>query len=107
MPAGERRPERLWRTSTMTLYPIRIGCNMAFRRACLEALDGFDPLFRIAGDDVDLCWRLQERGWSLRFHPGALVWHHRRATIKDYWRQQLNYGRAEAMLERKWPEKYN
>ena len=36
-----------------------------------------------------------------------MVWHHRRGAIKGYWRQQLNYGRAEAMLERKWPEKYN
>jgi GT2 family glycosyltransferase len=83
------------------------GCNMAFRRSCLEAIGGFDPTFRIAGDDVDLCWRLQERGWQLAFHPGAMVWHHRRGTVRTYWRQQLNYGRAEAMLERKWPEKYN
>jgi GT2 family glycosyltransferase len=83
------------------------GCNMAFRRSCLEAIEGFDAQFRIAGDDVDLCWRLRQRGWKLGFHPGALVWHHRRGTLGGYWRQQLNYGRAEAMLERKWPEKYN
>ena len=46
------------------------GCNMAFRRSCLEAVGGFDPKFRIAGDDVDLCWRLRQRGWTLGFHPG-------------------------------------
>jgi hypothetical protein len=56
---------------------------------------------------VDLCWRLQEAGGRLGFHPGAMVWHHRRGTVGAYWRQQLNYGRAEAMLERKWPDKYN
>ncbi len=39
--------------------------------------------------------------------PAAMVWHHRRNSIRAYWRQQLGYGRAEAMLERKWPEKYN
>ncbi|HMH82891.1 MAG TPA: glycosyltransferase [Gemmatimonadales bacterium] len=83
------------------------GCNMAFRKACLEAIGGFDPRFRTAGDDVDLCWRLQERGWTLGFHPAALVWHHRRNSVRTYWRQQIGYGRAEAMLERKWPEKYN
>lgn len=83
------------------------GCNMAFRTARLAAIGGFDAKFRIAGDDVDLCWRLQERGWQLAFHPGAMVWHHRRGAVQTYWRQQLNYGRAEAMLERKWPEKYN
>ncbi len=83
------------------------GCNMAFRKSCLEAIGGFDTQFRIAGDDVDLCWRLQERGWKLGYHPAAMVWHHRRGTLRGYWRQQVNYGRAEAMLERKWPEKYN
>jgi len=83
------------------------GCNMAFRKSCLEAIGGFDPQFRTAGDDVDVCWRLQERGWTLGFHPAAMVWHHRRNSLRTYWRQQIGYGRAEALLERKWPEKYN
>ncbi len=83
------------------------GCNMAFRRSALEAVGGFDAQFRAAGDDVDLCWRLQGRGFTIGFHPGALVWHRRRASVRGYWRQQQGYGRAEALLERKWPEKYN
>jgi hypothetical protein len=36
-----------------------------------------------------------------------MVWHHRRNSAKAYWKQQLNYGRAEGLLEVKWPEKYN
>jgi GT2 family glycosyltransferase len=84
-----------------------LGGNMAFRKACLQAIGGFDPRFRTAGDDVDLCWRLQDRGWTLGFHPAAMVWHHRRNSVRTYWRQQIGYGRAEAMLERKWPEKYS
>jgi GT2 family glycosyltransferase len=83
------------------------GCNMAFRKAALEEIGGFDAQFRIAGDDVDLCWRLLERGWTLGFNPAAMVWHHRRNSIKTYWKQQLNYGKAEGYLEHKWPEKYN
>lgn len=83
------------------------GCNMAFLKSCLKAIGGFDPQFRVAGDDVDLCWRLQQQGWTLGFNPGAVVWHHRRNSIRGYWRQQKGYGRAEALLERKWPEKYN
>ena len=83
------------------------GCNMAFRSSALLAIGGFDPQFRSAGDDVDVCWRLTERGWTIGFHPAAVVWHHRRNSVRAYWRQQLGYGRAEAMLEQKWPEKYN
>ncbi|MGB8348127.1 MAG: glycosyltransferase [Ktedonobacteraceae bacterium] len=83
------------------------GCNMAFRKSCLQAIGGFDPQFRIAGDDVDVCWRLQQRGWKLGFSPAAMVWHHRRNSVRTYWKQQKNYGKAEALLEKKWPEKYN
>ncbi len=83
------------------------GCNMAFRKSSLEAIGGFDPQFRAAGDDVDVCWRLQQRGWTLGFSPAAMVWHHRRDSVRAYWKQQKGYGKAEALLERKWPEKYN
>jgi O-antigen biosynthesis protein len=82
------------------------GCNMAFRKECLEAIGGFDPQFRVAGDDVDICWRLQECGWTLGFHPAAVVWHHRRNSLRTYWKQQCGYGKAEALLKKKWPEKY-
>jgi GT2 family glycosyltransferase len=83
------------------------GCNMAVRRSALIAVGGFDPIYRAAGDDVDMCWRLQERGWTIGFAPAAMVWHHRRNSLRAYWRQQRGYGKAEALLERKWPEKYN
>ncbi|HKV11496.1 MAG TPA: glycosyltransferase [Thermoanaerobaculia bacterium] len=83
------------------------GCNLAVRRACLEAIGGFDPRYRAAGDDVDVCWRLQEAGGSIGFSPAAMVWHHRRNSLRAYWKQQQGYGRAEALLEQKWPEKYN
>jgi GT2 family glycosyltransferase len=83
------------------------GCNMAFRRSALAAIGGFDAQFRVAGDDVDVCWRLQAAGHTLGYHPAALVWHRRRATLRRFFRQQRGYGRAEALLERKWPEKYN
>jgi O-antigen biosynthesis protein len=83
------------------------GCSMAFKRDALKAIGGFDPQFRAAGDDVDICWRLQAQGGTLGFHAGAVVWHHHRDSFGAYWKQQQGYGQAEAMLERKWPEKYN
>jgi GT2 family glycosyltransferase len=83
------------------------GCNMAFRRERLQALGGFDARFRVAGDDVDVCWRVRQRGWTIGFSPAAVVWHHRRGSLRAYLRQQRGYGEAEALLERKWPEKYS
>lgn len=83
------------------------GCNMAFRRDALHAIGGFDPLYRTAGDDVDICWRLQDAGGVVRFHPAALVWHHPRSRVRDFWRQQVGYGRAEALVERKHPDRFD
>lgn len=83
------------------------GCNMAFRVECLRSIGGFDPQFHAAGDDVDVCWRLKQKGWMLGFSPAAVVWHHRRNTVRGYWKQQKGYGCAEGMLEKKWPEYYD
>jgi O-antigen biosynthesis protein len=83
------------------------GCNMAFYKWALAETRGFDPIFRKAGDDVDLCWRLQERGGKIGFSPAGFVWHHRRSTVRAYLQQQEGYGAAEALLVRKHPEYFN
>jgi glycosyltransferase involved in cell wall biosynthesis len=83
------------------------GCNMAFRRSVLRDLSGFDEQFRVAGDDVDICWRVLDSGQSIGFSPVAVVWHHRRPSMRTFWRQQKGYGKAEALLHRKWPQKFN
>jgi GT2 family glycosyltransferase len=83
------------------------GCNLSIRKSALEEIGGFDPRYRAAGDDVDVCWRLRDVGGALTFSPGAMVWHHRRNSARTYWKQQQGYGRAEALLEEKWPERYN
>ena len=83
------------------------GCNLSVRKEVFDKIGGFDPQFRVAGDDVDFCWRIEEMGYKIGFSAAAMVWHHRRQTVKNYWKQQLGYGKAEALLERKWPQKYN
>ncbi|MGE0454981.1 MAG: glycosyltransferase [Vicinamibacteria bacterium] len=82
------------------------GCNMAFWADRLRAIGGFDPAYRAAGDDVDACWRLQAEGDHIVYSPAAMVWHHRRATVEAYLKQQRGYGIAEALLKRKHPEKF-
>ena len=79
---------------------------MAFRREALEAINGFDPQYHNAGDDVDVCWRLQHAGFWITFAPGAFVWHHRRQTPRRYLRQQAGYGEAEALLSFTHPERF-
>ncbi len=82
------------------------GCNMAFWKQVLEEVGGFDPVYTSAGDDVDLCWRVLDRGWEIAFHPAALVWHRRRPGILAYLRQQWGYGRSEALVEARHPNRF-
>jgi len=96
---------------TQVLFDDRLaehvpGCNMAFRREALLAIDGFNPVYLRAGDDVDVCWRLHGRGRKIGFAPSALVWHHHRSTVKAYWRQQVGYGEGETWLAAHHPEKF-
>ena len=83
------------------------GCNMAFRREALLELGGFDPLYRAAGDDVDICWRFQDAGYTIGFSAAAIVWHFRRNTVKAYINQQRGYGKAEALVYAKHPFRFN
>jgi O-antigen biosynthesis protein len=83
------------------------GCNMAFRREALLDLGGFDPVYRAAGDDVDICWRFQDAGFVIGFSPAAIVWHFRRNTVKAYCNQQRGYGKAEALVYSKHPFRFN
>lgn len=84
------------------------GCNLAIRKDALARIGGFTEDFTTAGDDVDICWRLRELGGrgSLRFVPGAMVWHHRRFTVRAYLRQQRGYGFAEALLMAAHPRRF-
>lgn len=83
------------------------GCNMAFRRDTLLRLGGFDPQYRQAGDDVDICWRFLDAGLKIGFAAGAMVWHHRRATVRAYRKQQQGYGRSEAMVQAKHARRFS
>ena len=83
------------------------GCNMAFRRAVLLGIGGFDPIFRAAGDDVDICWRLQDAGYAIGYSPAGFVWHFRRNTVQAYIGQQKGYGKAEALVYGKHPQRFN
>ncbi len=82
------------------------GCNLAVRREVFEEVGGFHNVFWSAGDDVDFCWRVLEGGHGLGFHAAAFVWHHRRFTYSAYFRQQIGYGCAEALLMAMHPRRF-
>jgi GT2 family glycosyltransferase len=51
-------------------------CNIAYRRAALEAVDGFDEGFRHPfGEDTDLAWRVKAAGGRSAYAADAVVLH--------------------------------
>ena len=85
------------------------GCNMAFRRDALRGDRRLRPAVpRRRRRRRRLLAAAGARAGRIGFAPAAVVWHHRRGRRpRAIWRQQRGYGQAEALLERKWPEKYN
>jgi glycosyltransferase involved in cell wall biosynthesis len=73
-----------------------IGAALGARAAVARAV-GFDPSVG-ASEDIDFCWRAQERGYRLGFVPDALLHYRQRDTEKAAFKQGYAYGRAEVKM---------
>lgn len=51
------------------------GTHFLIRREAWDAVHGFDEQFFMFVEDVDLCWRLHQAGWRLRYEPASVVVH--------------------------------
>ncbi|NMD57441.1 MULTISPECIES: mycofactocin biosynthesis glycosyltransferase MftF [Tsukamurella] len=70
---------------------------MLVRRGAFEAIGGFDPDLRVA-EDVDLCWRLADAGWTVRYEPAARVGHDHRTTARALLNRRRFYGTGASEL---------
>ena len=57
--------------------PFLPGCVLAIRRSAFEEVGGFDEGYFLYYEDVDLCWRLAERGWRCSLVGTARALHQR------------------------------
>jgi glycosyltransferase involved in cell wall biosynthesis len=89
------------RASAMGYLNYAVGANFAVRRATFEAVGGCDERFAVCGDDIDLSWRIQERGGSLVFREDAVMHYRLRADLRGLARQRFRYGQMDALLRRK------
>lgn len=78
------------------------ACNLAYPRALLERLEGFDERYtRAAGEDTDIALRALELGARAVFEPRALVWHavHPR-HLPEALRETVRWGANPRLLGR-------
>jgi GT2 family glycosyltransferase len=57
------------------------GCAAMYRKAMLDVTGGFDEDFFMFGDDAELGLRARIAGWRCLYMPGAVVRHHRGASL--------------------------
>ena len=84
-----------------------LGGFLLLRRAMLDELGGFDPGFRLYGEDIDLQYRAMLAGWERWYVPAAVVRHEHKAVTDRRWltRRTMWHWRGILRFVRKHPER--
>lgn len=63
-----------------------IGCNMSFRRQALQQVGGFDANYTCTNlrEETDMCVRVKQAGWRIRFVPSIAVLHFSARSLQPY-----------------------
>ena len=64
-----------WRMGDFREVDVVMGACMLVRRAALGQGDLFDESYFMYSEEVDLCYRLKQRGWKVRYLPEAKAVH--------------------------------
>jgi mycofactocin system glycosyltransferase len=74
------------------------SCNLLVRRSAFLAAGGFREGMHV-GEDVDLTWRLRDRGYRLLYAPRGWVYHEHRNRLGAFLERRFAYGTSEALLQ--------
>lgn len=88
--------ERVGNSGTDTFYLP--SCNLLVRLSAFRSVGGFDDSMHV-GEDVDLTWRLRDRGWSICYLPLGNILHEHRSSIRSFMSRRFDYGTSEGMLQ--------
>jgi GT2 family glycosyltransferase len=88
-------------TRQLGFLPAGLGANLAVRRAAFDEVGGFDEHF-VPGEDIDLCWRLQLRGFTFAEAPAAVVSKRARSDFRSVFRQAYAYGKCGPLLHKRY-----
>ena len=76
--------------------------NLGISRIAFETTKGFSKMK--IGEDIDLTFRLWEHNFETQFIESAFVYHKRRASFKQFFKQTFAFGKGRPFLNRKYPE---
>jgi len=75
--------------------------NMGIKRSIFTQVKGFSTLR--FGEDLDLSMRLLRKGFRSQYIEEAFVFHHRRSSFKQFFKQVFNSGIARVYLSKRHP----
>lgn len=75
------------------------SCNLLVRRSLFLAIGGFREEL-VVGEDVDLCWRIQDQSCQVAFQPVGKVFHKHRNHLIPFCRRRFDYGASEPLLQK-------
>lgn len=75
--------------------------NLGISKKAFEATQGFSAMK--TGEDIDLTFRLWKNGFETQLIVEAFVYHKRRTSIKQFFKQTYAFGAARPILNRKYP----
>jgi GT2 family glycosyltransferase len=70
--------------------PVISGAGMFWRTSVLKELQGFDESFFMYGEDDDLCFRVQNTDYSIRYFPLAKMLHFKGESERDMSLKSVN-----------------
>jgi GT2 family glycosyltransferase len=77
---GSRLNGRLWSDGPARDVSYVLGALMLLRRRAYELVGGYSSAYWMYAEEIDLCRRLRDDGWRVRYVPTAHVTHMRAAT---------------------------
>lgn len=78
----------------------------AFRRDRFLEMNGYDTTFPVAcAEDIELSYRMSERGWKMKFVPAAIVYHKHPDTLRLYLKKKYKFAFWRMLALRKNPKK--
>jgi len=78
----------------------------AYRRSVLDEEGGFDTEYPVpSAEDVDLSFRLAQKGYRMVFVRDAWVWHVHPTSVKAYLKRKMRFGYWRALLYIRYPNK--
>jgi N-acetylglucosaminyl-diphospho-decaprenol L-rhamnosyltransferase len=93
-----------WDPARARAVPWAIGACVLLRRRAFEEAGGFDDRQWLYAEDLDLGWRLHDRGWVTRYEPSARVLHESGAATRNAfgeWRATTFMAATYAVLARR------